>query len=274
MGDRKGNMIKIIGGAVGVYLLMLAAMYVFQRSLIYVPDRTRPEPSQFGVPEMIPVTLETDDGLALLAWWRPPARAGAPTIAYFHGNAGHIGNRGSKVRPYLDQGWGVLLTTWRGYSGNPGDPTERGVYADARAALAFLAKQGITPAGTVLYGESLGSGAAVELATGYAAGALVLEAPFTSLPDAGARHYPIFPLRLLAKDRYDSLAKIGAVQSPLLVLHGGRDRVVPMALGRRLLEAANEPKTGKFPAGAGHNDLYDFGAARGVIAFVKQHIKE
>jgi fermentation-respiration switch protein FrsA (DUF1100 family) len=267
-------MIKIIGGAVGVYLLMLAAMYLFQRSLIYVPDRTRPEPSQFGVPEMIPVTLETDDGLAILAWWRPPAGAGAPTMVYFHGNAGHIGNRGDKVRPYLDQGWGVLLTTWRGYSGNPGQPTEQGLYADGRAALTFLAKAGITPARTVLYGESIGSGPAVELATGFAAGALILEAPFTSLPDAGARHYPIFPVRLLARDRYDSLAKIASVRSPLLVVHGGRDRVVPQVLGRRLLEAANEPKTGLFPAAAGHNDLYEFGAARAVIAFVKQHIDE
>jgi len=267
-------MVKFIGGAIGVYVLMLAAVYLFQRNLIYMPDRTRPEPAQFGVPEMRPVTLETDDGLRLLAWWRPPLRIGAPVLIHFHGNAGHIGYRGGKIRAYLDEGWGVLLTTWRGYSGNPGNPTEAGLYADAGAALDLLAGQGIAPGQMVLYGESLGSGPAVEMATRIAAGALVLEAPFTSLPDAGTGHYPIFPVRLLSRDRFDNLAKIATVKSPLLVIHGERDRVIPTSHGRRLLAAANQPKLGEFPAQAGHNNLYDFHVARTVIAFIKKHLKE
>ena len=110
----------------------------FQRSLTYFPDRTRPTPADSGVPELSPVSLETEDGLSLLAWYAPPRVSGAPSLVYFHGNAGHIGMRGFKVRAYLNAGLGVLLTTWRGYSGNPGTPTEDGLYADGRAARAFL----------------------------------------------------------------------------------------------------------------------------------------
>ena len=110
---------------------MLAAI---QRSLTYYPDRTRPTPAESDVPELEPVTLETEDGLSLLAWYAPPREADAPSLVYFHGNAGHIGMRGFKVRAYLNAGLGVLLTTWRGYSGNPGTPTEDGLYADGHAA--------------------------------------------------------------------------------------------------------------------------------------------
>ena len=118
----------------------------FQRSLTYYPDRTRPTPAESDVPELAPVTLETEDGLALLAWHAPPRIADLPSLIYFHGNAGHIGMRGFKVRAYLNAGLGVLLTTYRGYSGNPGTPTEDGLYADGRAARAFLrARAAATP---------------------------------------------------------------------------------------------------------------------------------
>jgi fermentation-respiration switch protein FrsA (DUF1100 family) len=165
----------------------------------------------------------------------------------------------------------VLLTTWRGYSGNPGRPTEQGLYTDGRAALDFLAAQGIPPGRTALYGESLGAGVAVALAAEFAAGALVLESPFSSIADVAARKFPIFPVRLLVRDRFDSLAAIGRVRAPLLVLHGEADDVVPVDLGRRLLAAANPPKTGHFVAGAGHNDLHEFAVAETVIPFVEQH---
>jgi len=192
-------------------------------------------------------------------------------LVYLHGNAGSLAHRASKVWPYLDRGWGVLLVAWRGYSGNPGRPTEEGLYRDGRAAVGFLDRQGIAPNRIVLYGESLGSGVAVQLATERTPGALVLEAPFSSLVDAGAAHYPIFPVRWVVRDRFDSLAKIGAARAPVLVMHGERDQVVPVGLGRRLLDAAREPKQGVFVPQAGHNDLYDFGAAEAVIAFVDRY---
>lgn len=255
----------------GAYTAMVGALYLFQRNLMYFPDPSVSTPAASGLPEMRTVTLTTTDGLSLLAWYRR-AGEGMPTLVYFHGNAGNIGSRGFKVRPYLGAGFGLLLAPYRGYSGNPGKPTEEGLYADGRAALAFLKIQGVAPRLMVLYGESLGSGVAVqmafELARDSPAGAVVLEAPFTSTADIAAHHYPLVPARWLVKDRFESVAKIAAVNAPLLIFHGMRDQTVPTAFGRRLFEAAAEPKEGRWLEAADHNDLYNHGAAGMVIDFL------
>lgn len=263
---------KLILLAIGAYVAFVGALYLFQRGMIYHPDRTRPEPGEYGVPEMRAVTLETDDGLGLLAWWRPPRDETRPVLAFFHGNAGHIGYRGEKLKPYLDRGWGVLLTAWRGYSGNPGSPTERGLYADGRAAVAFLRGRDIAPSRVVAYGESLGAAVAVELARETRFGAVVLEAPFTSIADVAQGMYPFVPVRLLVRDRFDSISKISEVRSPLLVIHGEDDNIIPVRYGRRLLAAANDPKAAHFVPGAGHNDLHGFGIAEVVVEFVRLHM--
>ncbi len=264
-------MIQVVTTVVLSYAAVIGLLFLFQRRLIYVPDRTRPDPARHGVADMTPVTLTTEDGLELLAWWRPPADAEAPVMTYFHGNAGHLGFRGEKVRPYLDDGWGVLLPAWRGYSGNPGRPTEQGLYADGRAALAFVAAQGVTGDRLVLYGESLGSGVAVEMALHQEHRAVALEAPFSSIADVAARMFPFAPVRMLVRDRFDSVAKIARISTPVLVVHGERDTTIPVALGRRLFDAASPPKSAYFVPRAGHNDLYDHGVARRVIDFVRGH---
>ena len=225
-------MTNLIATVTGVYVVIVAALFVFQRNLMYYPDTTVPSPAASGVSEMEAVSLATDDGLRLLAWYRA-AVEGRATVVYFHGNGGHLGHRGDKVRPYLDAGLGVLLVSYRGYAGNPGSPTEDGLYADGRAALDFLAERGVGPAGVVLYGESLGSGVAVELAHRRAASepvaAVVLESPFSTVPDVAQAHYPFVPARWMVKDRFDSVAKIAAIGAPLLILHGVRDRVSPIS---------------------------------------------
>jgi len=262
-------MLKLLAIGAALYLGMLGILFVLQRTLIYYPSGARPEPPDGGVPEMAPVSVTTADGLALLAWWRAPRDERAPVMLYLHGNAGTLAHRGPKLRPFLDRGWGVLIVAWRGYSGNPGRPTEDGLYADGRAATAFIDGQRIAPGRIVLYGESLGSGVAVQLASERAPGALVLEAPFSSLADAAASHYPFFPVRWLVRDRYDSAAKIGSVAAPSLIVHGERDDVVPVALGRRLLARAGSAGEGLFLAEAGHNDLYDFDVPAHVVRFVE-----
>jgi uncharacterized protein len=264
-------MIRLVLGAVAIYLMVIALLFVFQRRFMYLPDSTRSTPGQSGVAEMHEVALKTADALELVAWWRPPVRDDRPVLVYFHGNAGNIGGRGDKVRPYLDAGWGVLLTSWRGYSGNPGSPTEPGLYADGRAALEFLAANGVAPGDLVLYGESLGSGVAVQSAVepGGPFRALVLEAPFTSIADVAARRFPFAPVRSLLRDRFDSKSKIADVRIPVLVLHGERDGTVPVDLGRELFEAANLPKAGKFFPEAGHNDLYEYGAAGIIMDYIE-----
>ena len=256
----------------GVYAFVTGGMYVFQRTLLYHPSTTVPDPTRSGVPEMQLVDLNTDDGLTLSAWFQP-AKRGLATIVLFCGNAGNIGDRAFKVRPLIDAGYGVLLVGYRGYGGNPGSPSEDGLYHDGRAALAMIRDKGIVPSDVVLYGESLGSGVAVHLAheaaaSGSPVGGLILEAPYTSMADVAGSHYPFVPAFWLVKDRFDSVAKIADVDAPILIIHGERDRIVPTRFGRRLFAAAADPKESRWISEAGHNDLYEFGAARIVEDFL------
>ncbi len=263
------SLLKFLGMGTVLYLSLLLVLYLMQRSMIYHPDQDRPEPAAWNVPDMSAVSLRTEDGLSLLAWWKHP-KDDRPVIVFFHGNGGHIGNRGFKVRGFLDRGYGVLLVSWRGYGGNAGKPTEAGLYADGRAALRFLDQQGIGTKKIVLYGESLGSGVAVELASQGAGHVLVLEAPFTSLAAAAAGRFPIFPVRWLIQDRFDSHSKIGKVTVPLLIIHGEEDMILPVSMARAFLEKANEPKQGAFIQKAGHNNLYDFGGAGIVSGYLEK----
>src|SRR5690606_32604813 len=146
---------------------------------------------------MAVVSLVTADNLALQAWYRAPLLNDLPTIVYFHGNAGHIGHRAFLVKPYLDQGFGVLLLTYRGYSGNPGTPTEEGLYQDGRAAIEFLRRKEGSERCLVVHGTSIGAAVAVQMALEYPIEGLILQSPFTSLPDVGKYHYPFLPVAWL-----------------------------------------------------------------------------
>ena len=260
--------IKILGVVAAGYAALVGGMYVFQRSVMYFPSSHLPTPTEVGAPEFRIARFETADGLELTSWYAPGSADGV-AIVYFQGNGGNLAHRAARMRPFLDAGYGVLLAGYRGYGGNPGSPSEQGLFADGHAALDFLARQGVKEQRVVLLGESLGSGVAVALATERAVGALMLEAPFTSAADVGQRAYPLLPVRLLIKDRFDSLSRIPRIGAPLLLIHGERDQVVPVDLGRRLLAAAPEPKQGVFLPNAGHNDLHGHGAAQIELEFVE-----
>ena len=264
--------IKISLLAMGAYAGVAGVMYLFQRSMMYHPNAYLPSPAEAGVPELDEVRLRTEDGLELLAWYKPATSAGAVEIIYFHGNAGNIAHRAQKTRGLTEAGHGLLLVSYRGFGGNPGKPTEAGFFADARAAHAFLAARGVAGARIAVIGESLGSGVAVYLASTAKVGALMLEAPFTSTGDVGQRAYPIFPVKLLIKDRYDSLSRIGKVTVPVQIVHGEDDRVVPVELGKELFQAANQPKQGVFLAGANHHDLEIHGVTELQLEFLARHL--
>lgn len=277
-GVRSGSslMVSILTAALAAYLALVGFMFVAQRTLMYHPGPINGSPAENGAPEFGVLTRRNQDGLDLTSWYAPPGDGG-PILIFLQGNAGSISDRAAKVRPYLEAGYGVMLVGYRGFGGNPGSPTETGLYEDAGSALRYLRGDGVAPAQWILYGESLGTGAAVELARQYAdagnpVGAVVLEAPFSSMGDAAARHYPYVPARLLVRDKYDSIAKITAINAPLFVIHGDADRVVPQILGRRLFDAARQPKEALWIEGAGHNDLYDFGAAARVLRFAARHL--
>lgn len=252
--------------AVTGYVGLVALMYAAQRSLMYFPDTQRMPPEQAGLPQASEVSLASEDGERLIAWYVPP-RDGKPVIVYLHGNGGALRHRVVRFAALTEGGYGLLALSYRGYGGSSGSPSEQGLIADARAAWAFVAER---HAGTppVLWGESLGSGVAVALAAERAVSALVLEAPFTSTADLAFASYPFIPVRLLMKDQFRSDERIGRVKAPLLIVHGARDRVVPISYGERLFALAPEPKKFiRFPAGE-HEDLGYHGAVRAALDFL------
>ena len=257
------------------YLSVLGVMYVAQRSLMYHPGPLVGTPSTYGISDMTRITIPNGDGEKITSWYRPPKK-NQDVIVYFHGNAGAISDRADKITPYLRKNFGVVLVAYRGFGGNPGKPSELGLYDDASTLLTYLKSKNINPSRWILYGESLGAGVATEMAYQYAlkgtpVSSVILEAPFTSMGDAAAAHYPFIPTRLLVRDKYDSISKINKINAPLMILHGNLDRTIPQKLGRRLFETANKPKTSLWVEGASHNDLYDFGVADHVIHFVNQN---
>jgi uncharacterized protein len=260
------------------YLFVVCGLYVSQRFLLYPADRSVPGASAAGVAEMRSIRLRTSDGLDLLAWYRRAAE-GKLSIVYLHGNGGHIGYRGERVRAYLDAGFGVLLVEYRGYGGNPGSPSERGLYEDARAAIAFVAADGVPASRTVLYGESLGSTIAVAMAaeasaSGRSIAALILEAPLSSVIDVAAHHYPWVPVRWLMKDRFEAIALIAGISAPLLIVHGEGDAVVPIRFARALFASAQQPKDAVWIPQAGHENLPAHGLRQIVFDFLARRVRD
>lgn len=250
-----------------MYAAAVGYMYLRQRELLYAPSRARPERNACGVGDMADVTLTTEDGLALHAWWLPP-RPGRPTVLYCHGNTGSMADCAFKVAAYRAAGLGVLLFDYRGFGGNAGRPSEQGLYADARAARRFLHEQGVADDRLVIHGESLGSGVAAQMALEHPPAALVLEAAFVSIPAVGKRQYPWLPVHRLTKDRFETLAKIARIHCPVFLLHGEDDDLVPVAMAQALFARANDPKQMHVFPGALHANLYDYGAGERIAAWI------
>jgi uncharacterized protein len=258
--------LKLLIGMLVVFGGFVALMYVAQRSLMYFPDRQRTAPAAAGLPEAQEVVLDTADGEKVIAWHIPP-KGERPVVLYFQGNGGGLSLRAGRFRALTADGTGLIALNYRGYGGSTGSPTEDGLLADAEAVYAFAASR--YPAERIaLWGESLGSGVAVALASSHKVARLALEAPFTSAADVGARVYWFLPVGLLMKDQFRSDLRIPKVSVPVLIVHGTGDTVVPFALGQRLFSLANEPKRFVRVEGGGHSDLDRFGALDAVRAFL------
>lgn len=254
------------------YAIVTASCAVNQRSLIYHPDDSLPEPARFGVAEMDSVRIPAEDGVNLLGWWRPPPDDARPVVVVFHGNAGHLGYRADKARLFMDAGYGVLLVSWRYNAQAGGEPSEEGLIADGRAALAFLEQRGVAPGRVVVYGESLGSGVAVALAAENDLAGIVLESPFSSVAEVAQHHFWYLPARWLVLDEFDSVSRIARVEEPLLLLHGAADTLIPARFARELYDAAPGPKEAHILPGAGHNNLLAFGAGRLAVDFIDRRV--
>jgi hypothetical protein len=251
-------MFRLLFAAFAGYLLIMAVMYLFQRQLEYSPDTHPPgSPQNSNVPEMREVTATTEDGLKLVAWFAAPKIKGGKIVVLYHGNAGNISGRAIKARAFLERGYGVYMCEYRGFGGNSGFPSEQGFYKDARSALKWLEAQGYSPSQFVIYGESIGSGAAVQMALEIQPKSLILEAPLSSAIDVARMRYPWLPVDLLLKDRFENAAKIDKIHASLLIVHGDEDTVVPIILSQKLFNLAHHPKEYVTVNGGAHSDLYD-----------------
>ncbi|MBR1778738.1 MAG: alpha/beta hydrolase [Alphaproteobacteria bacterium] len=268
---------QILFGLIILYLLLTAVVYVFQRRLMYNPHTHVNTPHRNESPELEEITLQTNDGLKLVSYYKAPKtnQAGElyPTVLYMHGNTGPASDAAHKLIPLVNAGYGVLLLEYRGFGPNPGSPTEKGLIADAEAALHFIhLKQG-KQAKVYYYGMSMGTGVANGLAEKRPPAGLIQEGGFTSMTEAAKVHYPIFPVKYIIKDSFDSQRRIASLRAPLLVLHGEKDRTVPVEQGKAIFETAPGPdKTLKiYPEGA-HINLYDFGASDDVVEWLNLHL--
>lgn len=254
------------------YLLFAGTVYLLQRRLMYFPDAQHLAPTDLGLTGVEEVAVATRDTPRLLAWYAP-APAGRPTILYFHGNGGSLAGRAARLDWFRRHGYGVLLTTYRGYSGSAGTPAEQPIRLDALYFYHWLQAQGIAEDRIVLYGESLGTAVAISTACHHRPAAVVLEAPFTSIADVAATHYWYLPARWFLMDPWRSDQLIGDVTAPVLMLHGERDEVVPIRFARQLFERANQPKEAAWLADAGHHDLYSKGAFELIQRFIERHVR-
>lgn len=260
------TLIGLVATALALYALVVAFFYWRQSSFLYPAGGGRVSATEAGLSGFADVTLETPDGERLVAWYKAPAE-GRTVLLYFHGNGGSLYERRFRARMLVEGGRGLLMMSYRGYSGSTGTPTETGLRTDARTAYDWLVGQ-IPPKRIVLYGESLGTGVALRLATEREVGGVILDAPYTSTADVAKHHFWFLPVWLM-RDQYRSVEYVHEIKAPLLVMHGERDGVIPIAFGERLYKAAPEPKTFVRLAGS-HEENLEMGGLPHVQRFLDE----
>ena len=243
--NKKMTFFNIILTILLFYLLVTLTVYLFQRKLLYHPY----SPSNFsqnangiGLSHKFEkIKIKVNQDINLNGWFHLKNEK-KKTILFLHGNAGNLDNRIDKLNFLGNLNLNFLIIAWRGYSLSDGKPTEAGLYEDANAAINFLSSRGILEQDIVLYGESLGTAVAVEVGQNKNFSGIILEAPFTSMLELGQKYYPFFPVRFLLKDKYESKNKIKNIKSPILILHGKKDKIVPIFMGEKIFNMANNPK--------------------------------
>jgi uncharacterized protein len=249
------------------YLAGLVVLYIKQRDMLFpIPPVGRTTPDAAGLPEAEEHVLTTSDGEKVIIW-HVPAKPGRPVILHFPGNGDFLAGRVSRFKGMTADGTGLVALSYRGYAGSSGAPSEEGLLRDAKAAYAFTTAR-YAAERIVVWGFSLGTGVAVELASEQRVGRLILEAPYTSTVDVAASLFPIVPVRLLMRDPFHSDRRIARVSVPLLIMHGTDDPAIPIRFGERLFSLAREPRQFvRFPGG-GHDNLDQYGAIEAARQFV------
>ena len=245
-----------VSSVVLAYFIIILFVYFYQRNLLYHPSENNylNDKIIFNYEEIL---IETDKKIKLKSWFIKKDLDKFKTILIFHGNAGNLFNRVYKLNELNKLNVNILLISWRGFSGNKGKPTEKNLYRDADESVKWLNNQGVISKNIILYGESLGTGVATELGTSNAFGGIILESPFTSIANAAKIYYPYLPVSIILKDRYDSIGKIKNINTPIFIMHGKMDNIVPQQMGLELFEKANNPKYSYFPEDDDHMMNYN-----------------
>lgn len=241
-------LIGILAVGLAGYVGLCGYLFAEQRHILYRSHAARLAGQAAGSGYQ-PLDIREPGLGAIRDWWAPPSSRATPTVVFFHGNGCNVDEFATQAGFYRQRGWGVVLASYRGYSGNPGRPTEAGLMADARAALAAVSSR-VGP--VIVWGHSLGSGVAAQMASEGRASGLVLEAPYTSVTDLAARRYSYVPVRLLLLDRFDTRALVGRIKVPVLIFHSTDDPTIPFAMGQELAERLGARATLVRLNGVGH----------------------
>jgi len=252
------------------YLVLLIFIYFYQRNLLYHPleNNYQNDKIQFSYEEIF---IKVDDKITLKSWLINKDFRKFKTLVLFHGNAGDLSNRIYKLNELNKLDINILLISWRGFSGNKGSPTEKNLYEDAEAAIKWLNKKKVENNQIILYGESLGSGVAVEIGKKNNFNGIILESPFTSVENSAKIYYPYLPVKFLLKDRYDSINKIDKIRTPILIMHGKKDDIVPFSMGKELFEKANNPKYSYFTLDDVHMMEFNDQLLKNIKNFIEKY---
>ena len=266
--NKKMSLINILILILLGYLVITFILFFFQRNLLYYPAINNYSGEKLNI-SVEKVKIKTEDNIELLSWYHKKNSGDYKTILFLHGNAGTLENRIYKINHFKNMNVNFLIIAWRGFSGNKGKPTEKGLYEDAKSALRWLANKGVKEESIIIYGESLGTGVATEIAQNKNFAGVILETPFTSMVSVGKSHYPFFPVSILLKDKYESDKKIKNIKSPILIMHGEVDKIVPFWMGKKLYELANQPKYSYFPKYDDHMMEFNKDLINSINLFIK-----
>jgi len=264
----RNNLLQIILIIFFIYFLVLVFLYFYQRNLLYHPNENNYSEDKISV-DIENVRIKTSDNIELLGWYHEKNLKDFKTLIFFHGNAGSLENRIHKLNHFRDMNINFLIIAWRGFSGNNGNPSEQGLYEDGKSAIDWLIKKGVSEKNLILYGESLGTGVATHLAQNKNFAGVILETPFTSMIDAAKKFYPYIPVKLLLKDKFENYKKIKNINSPILIMHGEVDQLVPFSMGKKIYEIANEPKYSYFTKYDNHMMEYDENLVLALKSFLR-----
>ena len=238
----RNNLLLFFQLIILIYFVLLIFLYFYQRNLMYHPSENNYFDDKLSV-QIKKVNIKTEDNIELLGWYHEKNLEKYKTLVFFHGNAGSLENRIHKINHFEKMNINFLIIAWRGFSGNKGKPTEKGLYEDGRSAINWLYNKGVKEENIIVYGESLGTGVATHLSQNKNFAGIILETPFTSMIDAAKKFYPYIPVGLLLKDKFDNKSKIKNIGVPLLIMHGEADQIVPFEMGKEMYKIAKVHNT-------------------------------